>query len=431
MVGLERQTAHHHRLQMDGDGGGGGGGGDVAGVVAPKASGVSCSICLDLVSDDGGRSRAKLQCGHEFHLDCIGSAFNMKGEMQCPNCRKVEKGQWLYANGSTHSFPEFGVDDWNPDEDPYDLHYFEMPFRVQWCPFGELERIPPSFEEVESPSTTYHNLQEHHGTPAEPISTSSLAHHYVAYVGPIPPASLRSSDSIDEPNFIYPWNGLSGHNEIFNPHTFPASSIQYHGWGHHSLPFSQFGSHINGADPASVPPVIRVSTHSDSDPITRSRFHSYPLLYAHGSSPRAGNSFVSTGVPHYPGSNAQTHEVIHISHAFHLQQRPSNSPGIPSPSTPVVRRIEGPGVLPLIVPAPIQPDRSGSFHIVPQPPSVPNFHEVENLLPNRYDTWEREHLSHFPPLVSDRDSVWGSSHQTAADSDSVSRSSGVWRSHRS
>ncbi|XP_041018432.1 E3 ubiquitin-protein ligase RFI2 isoform X3 [Juglans microcarpa x Juglans regia] len=355
----------------------------------------------------------------------------MKGEMQCPNCRKVEKGQWLYANGSTHSFPEFGVDDWNPDEDPYDLHYFEMPFRVQWCPFGELERIPPSFEEVESPSTTYHNLQEHHGTPAEPISTSSLAHHYVAYVGPIPPASLRSSDSIDEPNFIYPWNGLSGHNEIFNPHTFPASSIQYHGWGHHSLPFSQFGSHINGADPASVPPVIRVSTHSDSDPITRSRFHSYPLLYAHGSSPRAGNSFVSTGVPHYPGSNAQTHEVIHISHAFHLQQRPSNSPGIPSPSTPVVRRIEGPGVLPLIVPAPIQPDRSGSFHIVPQPPSVPNFHEVENLLPNRYDTWEREHLSHFPPLVSDRDSVWGSSHQTAADSDSVSRSSGVWRSHRS
>ena len=35
----------------------------------PSSSGVSCSICLDLVLNiTGGRSRAKLQCGHEFHL---------------------------------------------------------------------------------------------------------------------------------------------------------------------------------------------------------------------------------------------------------------------------------------------------------------------------------------------------------------------------
>lgn len=32
------------------------------------SSGLACSICLDLVSDNGIRSRAKLQCGHEFHL---------------------------------------------------------------------------------------------------------------------------------------------------------------------------------------------------------------------------------------------------------------------------------------------------------------------------------------------------------------------------
>lgn len=31
--------------------------------------------------------------------DCIGSAFNAKGAMQCPNCRKIEKGRWLYASG--------------------------------------------------------------------------------------------------------------------------------------------------------------------------------------------------------------------------------------------------------------------------------------------------------------------------------------------
>lgn len=28
----------------------------------------SCSICFDLVLDQGKRSIARLQCGHEFHL---------------------------------------------------------------------------------------------------------------------------------------------------------------------------------------------------------------------------------------------------------------------------------------------------------------------------------------------------------------------------
>ena len=28
---------------------------------------ISCSICLELVVDDGSRSSAKLQCGHQFH----------------------------------------------------------------------------------------------------------------------------------------------------------------------------------------------------------------------------------------------------------------------------------------------------------------------------------------------------------------------------
>ncbi|KAJ7526196.1 hypothetical protein O6H91_17G087000 [Diphasiastrum complanatum] len=69
---------------------------------------VSCSVCLDAVKDVGGgeRSIAKLKCGHLFISnhgllrDCIGSAFNAKGSMQYPNCRCIEEGQWLYANGS-------------------------------------------------------------------------------------------------------------------------------------------------------------------------------------------------------------------------------------------------------------------------------------------------------------------------------------------
>lgn len=28
--------------------------------------------------------------------DCIGSAFNVKGVMECPNCREIENGEWRY-----------------------------------------------------------------------------------------------------------------------------------------------------------------------------------------------------------------------------------------------------------------------------------------------------------------------------------------------
>lgn len=42
----------------DGDGGG----------KSLSLSNVSCSICLEFVTDNGDRSWAKLQCGHEFHL---------------------------------------------------------------------------------------------------------------------------------------------------------------------------------------------------------------------------------------------------------------------------------------------------------------------------------------------------------------------------
>lgn len=36
---------------------------------------VLCSICLELVVDDGTRSKAKLQCGHQFHLGISIFAF--------------------------------------------------------------------------------------------------------------------------------------------------------------------------------------------------------------------------------------------------------------------------------------------------------------------------------------------------------------------
>lgn len=52
-------------------------------------------------------------------LDCIGSAFNAKGAMQCPNCRKIEKGRWLYASGHRPS-PDIDIGGWVTGE-TYDI----------------------------------------------------------------------------------------------------------------------------------------------------------------------------------------------------------------------------------------------------------------------------------------------------------------------
>ncbi|XP_059630169.1 uncharacterized protein LOC132273164 [Cornus florida] len=83
-----------------------------------ESSAPQCSICLEVVVDNHRRSTARLQCGHVFHLDCIGSEFNIKGAMQCPNCRVTEHGKWLFAAG--------GFDQSIDNEDDDELHPLNM-----------------------------------------------------------------------------------------------------------------------------------------------------------------------------------------------------------------------------------------------------------------------------------------------------------------
>ncbi|XVF21968.1 hypothetical protein REPUB_Repub12eG0134200 [Reevesia pubescens] len=417
MVGSKASHLDHdHHQLMDGP--------DVDAAVPPSSE-VSCSICLDLVSDNGGRSRAKLQCGHEFHLDCIGSAFNMKGAMQCPNCRKVEKGQWLYTNGSTRALPELSMEDWNLDDDYYDPVYSEMPFRAQWCPFGEFTRIGSSSEEVESPSTTYHEIHGHHAIFAEQAAASSVAHSYIAYVGPLPPTTLRSSDSVDDPNFNRYWNILSGYNEIFIPHAVPTISIQYHSWGQHSPNFSVSDSHISNTDPASVPAAALRSSNGELDALTRPRSFPHPFPFEHGSSSRGGSSFVSSVFPRHTGSGAHTHDRIQASLAFYRQQHRFNQqrfnrPDVPAPIVPDMRR----GLAP-VAPAVPQPNQSGGFYVYPPSRSSgQNLHEAESLYPNNYSALERERLFHFPTVSRG----WGSYHPTSS-SDSGNRSRSFLHGH--
>ncbi|XP_010545019.1 PREDICTED: uncharacterized protein LOC104817500 [Tarenaya hassleriana] len=340
---------------------------------SPSSPGVSCSICLEPVAEDGSRSRAKLQCGHEFHLDCIGSAFNTKGAMQCPNCRKVEKGQWLYANGSPRPFPEF-MDDWIPDEDLYGLSYPETHYRFQWCPFGELSHAAASFEELDSPTTTYHEFNGHHTIYAEHTATSSIAHShsYLAYVGPVPAATTtRTGDSAED---HHPWNSHSGQNDNFNR---LAVATPYLGWEHlhhlsHSFPLPT-GHAVAAADPVAA----------EIDASARHRSYRHPFLFGYRSA--------APTIHRHPGSRTVARERIHASHIFdhHRQQQTGNGLNLAWHLNHLTRR----GVL---------PEQSSGFFVFPHPSSL---NETET---DHFQTWENDWFPRFPVSSRDSASGWGS-----------------------
>ena len=64
----------------------------------------NCAVCLEPVKGNmyaATKFKKKLErpvavlcCGHSFHLDCIGNAFNAKQGMECPCCRETQPGEW-------------------------------------------------------------------------------------------------------------------------------------------------------------------------------------------------------------------------------------------------------------------------------------------------------------------------------------------------
>ncbi|OAY44033.1 E3 ubiquitin-protein ligase RFI2 [Manihot esculenta] len=412
----------------DGDGGGGGAGCGGGGCGKSFGS-VSCSICLEVVIDNGDRSWAKLQCGHQFHLDCIGSAFNIKGAMQCPNCRKIEKGQWLYANGC-RSLPEFSMDDWAHDEDLYDLSYSEMSFGVHWCPFGSLARLPLSFEEGEFSSNAYHELLGQHPIFAEHTAAVSSATHpcpYIAYFGPIHPSSSNSSGSVsDSSNFNNHWNGPSVPSEIPSSYAFPAMDLHYHGWEHHSPPFSTASSRIGNPDQSSIPPVQRPARTSSDLPRSGSFMH--PFIVGHSSSARAGSSVASSVIPPYQGSNARARDRVQALQAYY-QQLPANSAAIRAPIMSGARRSSGHRGLSQVGAVASSSDQTG-FYFIPPGTSGRSYQEAESP-PTRFRAWERDHLTSYSLSQVDRESNWGAFHQAAGGSDAGIRLSGFRQRHGS
>ncbi|KAG6434284.1 hypothetical protein SASPL_105908 [Salvia splendens] len=254
--------------------------------------------------------------------DCIGSAFNIKGAMQCPNCRKIEKGQWLYANGG-RQLPEFSMDDWPHDEDLHDLSYSEMSVGVQWCPYSGLTRLPSSSDEGEFSSSAckisflkvtvkaylkvFNNtmiicivdqdLVGHHAIFAEHAPMSSATHPcpYIAYVGTFhPPFSTSSGNTRDGSSFSNHWSGLSSApSEVPNSYVFPSMDGHYHHNWEHPSHFAA-SNRIGSADQPPIPSLAQRTARSSDIPTPGM----HPFIVGR-------SSITSSVLPPYPGPVAQ------------------------------------------------------------------------------------------------------------------------------
>ncbi|XP_057550767.1 E3 ubiquitin-protein ligase IPI1-like isoform X2 [Amaranthus tricolor] len=393
---------------IDDDGGGG---------KSLRKSNVACSICLEFVTDNGDRSWAKLQCGHEFHLDCIGSAFNIKGKMQCPNCRKIEKGEWLYAT-NCRSFTDY-TDDWPPDEELYD-------FGVPWCPVPAFSRFP-SFEEGDFSSVPYHDFLVQPAVFAEHTAVSSSTHQcpYMAYYGPVHSSSSNSVGSVsDGSNFSNRWGAPSGPSEMPTSYTFGATDPHHHGWEHHNLRFLANGSRLSASDQPSTPSLTTRSSRVNSD-VQRSGLFVHPSVASHSSSGRVGSSIASSLVPPYPSSAARARDRAQALQAYFHQ--PSSPLPMRAPVIPNTRRSSGHLRLSQGPSLPSSSDQtSSSFFVYPSGLSTRSYPQAENQLSSRNQGWERDNLASFPLAQGDRDSIW-LSHQIVGGSSSFRQRHGSER----
>ncbi|XP_026450180.1 E3 ubiquitin-protein ligase RFI2-like isoform X3 [Papaver somniferum] len=369
--------------------GGGGGGTDLMvdegsggeEMLDNSSSSVSCSICLDeVLNKRGDRSRAILQCGHEFHLDCIGSMFNSKGGvMQCPNCRKTEKGQWQFTHGShSSSFSEFNLVDWAHDDDLYDLTYSEMPYGVHWCPFRGLTPISSSYEDRESPTTIFHDLLGHNAV---------LAEH----------AAVSSGD------------------------------IHYQVWDHHSPPYSATSSHVGAADQGTIPSAAIRPSRGDSDGPPRSG-SVHPFFVDQGSGSRAGTSIMPSMVPPYAGVSSRVHDRVEGVHQHH--QQPQFHPRAPMFSN--VRRSNGPRGAPPVTQPPSSSEHGSNFYMLPPSGSSGrNLQETVNPSHSHFYSWERDRFAPFPLVPVDRELSWWPPPLAVGGSEPGIRANGHWHRHGS
>ncbi|KAJ1283806.1 hypothetical protein BS78_03G154900 [Paspalum vaginatum] len=376
-----------------GEGGGGDGGEDKTAVA------VSCSICLDMVVAGGeDRSTARLQCGHEFHLDCIGSAFNAKGIMQCPNCRNIEMGNWLYANGSRSS-QDVNNDEWGYDEDLYDIGHSEVatfvPLRIQWCPIGRLE-LPSSFEEAESSAPVAFNdfMGQHNFNSEAMVSVPATPHPgpYLAYFQPVPPPALSSSHvaerTMDGTAYHDHWNPLAGPSDGRPVHTVHPIDFHHGPWVPMPHSYSQPNNNNGVAEQPGIPVGgVRVAgVNSDSQ-----HQGSLPSFY--------GNGSIRPRIPTVPPMAPQ---FIRAHGNINDQFQQSSSLFAGSQQSGGMRPLGAGGAV---------PPPENTFCLFPPASSGPSTMETEDVRGNQLYAWERDRLTPHPLMSMNNEGTWWSSSQ--------------------
>uniref|UniRef100_A0A0E0LXF6 RING-type domain-containing protein n=1 Tax=Oryza punctata TaxID=4537 RepID=A0A0E0LXF6_ORYPU len=366
------------------EGGGGGGG-------------ASCSICLDPVVA-GGRSVARLQCGHEFHLDCIGSAFNAKGAMQCPNCRKIEKGRWLYASGH-HPSPDIDIGGWVTGE-TYDITS-DIPFGFQWCPFSGFTQLASVFEEGEAEQTSYHTVGDHSNA-----ASSSLVCPYLALRGFLHPVHVPSSSSSGAENSSFHRHptSLEGHaaHDLSNAQVFHATESRNHDNDHRymsNLPVSGIPDHSVAPFGIGLP-----RYDSSSQQRTRPYAHHHPIV--HRPTPRNGSNMV-TPLGSVPAVMAETRGHGHGARG-HMYQQSMHTSLQSSPFPPTSRRVRPRALTITSFIAASSSAEIGGHHGFAPPVNRTNSSDGEAVSRpvDRPYGWGREGFTPFPWIQADGESHW-------------------------
>uniref|UniRef100_A0A0E0QLT9 RING-type domain-containing protein n=1 Tax=Oryza rufipogon TaxID=4529 RepID=A0A0E0QLT9_ORYRU len=359
------------------EGGGGGGGG-----------GASCSICLDPVVA-GGRSVARLQCGHEFHLDCIGSAFNAKGAMQCPNCRKIEKGRWLYASGH-HPSPDIDIGGWVTGE-TYDITSDIWQHNI----YVKMFVLSTVF--VHSPD---HTVGDHSNA-----ASSSLVCPYLALRGFLHPVHVPSSSSSGAENSSFHRHptSLEGHaaHDLSNTQVFHATESRNHDNDHRymsNLPVSGIPDHSVAPFGIGLP-----RYDSSSQQRTRPYAHHRPLV--HRPTPRNGSNMV-TPLGSVPAVMAETRGHGHGARGHMYQQSMHSLQSSPFP--PTSRRVRPRALTITSFIAASSSAEIGGHHGFAPPVNRSNSSDGEAVSRpvDRPYGWGQEGFTPFPWIPADGESHW-------------------------
>ncbi|KAJ0969296.1 hypothetical protein J5N97_022173 [Dioscorea zingiberensis] len=366
----------------------------------------SCSICLEFVQDRGERSIAKLQCGHEFHLDCIGSAFNVKGAMQCPNCRKVEKGRWLYANGN-RSPVDFDFEGLTVG-DILGLSSSDLPFGIQWCPFRGFPQLASLFEEGELQPGSYHELMGNIGFgDHSSASSSTQVCPYLAMHGF--PHSIHTAPSTadtvpDNGRFHRVATGLAGQSstEMMNSHSYSAIEAQNHNW--QQQPSLSFSISAN-VDQSASQLGLRLPRN---DPGGQQGLGSFvhPRPFLHGSAARNANNMGTQLGPPVLG-DTRAHTRGHGGHIY--QQSVPFSAVRGSPFAPI-RRIRPRGSA-MTGATPSSAEPSAGFYGFSVSGSLNRSVQEGESIGRHFDRthgWGRDSFTHLPWIPLEAESHWWS-----------------------